>query len=254
MLRGSSTNGFKAVNDTKRPTMYLIIWSYKVVRYRYTFPRSSQNRRYLPRDISLDNVEVLRHDVKRSKSENKGKVPTEMELVLEQTQQGTSYEVSISTEGVEELKRKVKIKGKKKEALLTLRQKPGNPDGYSYWVKTSQDPKPHAHTGPTKIKTSRKLKYMFQDFHYSDTNIKKDGYTRFQHQEQYEHVGPEVTRSQEGKRSQNDDKRLCLVDDLKEVQVHIQVKPIRTSSSLKSKIIIPYSKDDVKKTNLRAQD
>ncbi|GJZ30951.1 hypothetical protein Tco_0575998, partial [Tanacetum coccineum] len=47
-------------------------------------------------------------------------------------------------------------------------------------------------------------------------NIKKDGYTRFQHQEQYEHVGPEVTRSQEGKISQDDDKRLCLVDDLKE--------------------------------------
>ncbi|GJT11032.1 hypothetical protein Tco_0858074 [Tanacetum coccineum] len=34
----------------------------------------------------------------------------------------------------------------------------------------------------------------------------------------YEHVGPEVTRSQEGKRSQDDDKILCLVDDLKEVQ------------------------------------
>ncbi|GJY90255.1 hypothetical protein Tco_0505451 [Tanacetum coccineum] len=55
----------------------------------------------------------------------KGKVPTEMELVLEQTQQGTSYEVSVSTEGVKELKRKVKIKGEKKEALLTLRQKLG---------------------------------------------------------------------------------------------------------------------------------
>ncbi|GKA56488.1 hypothetical protein Tco_0755560 [Tanacetum coccineum] len=47
-----------------------------------------------------------------------------MELVLEQTQQGTSYEVSVSAEGVEELKIKVKIKGEKKEALLTLRQKP----------------------------------------------------------------------------------------------------------------------------------
>ncbi|GJS09915.1 hypothetical protein Tco_0366711 [Tanacetum coccineum] len=44
-----------------------------------------------------------------------------MELVLEQTQQGTSYEVSVSAEGVEELKRKVKIKDEKKEALLTLR-------------------------------------------------------------------------------------------------------------------------------------
>ncbi|GJR52745.1 retrovirus-related pol polyprotein from transposon TNT 1-94 [Tanacetum coccineum] len=92
-VEGSSTNGFKAVNDTKRPTMYLIIWSYKGVRY-------------------------------RSKSDNKGKVPTEMELVLEQTQQGTSYEVSVNAEGVEGLKRKVKIKGERKEALLTLRQKP----------------------------------------------------------------------------------------------------------------------------------
>ncbi|GKA22998.1 hypothetical protein Tco_0708960 [Tanacetum coccineum] len=62
---------------------------------------------------------------KRSKSENKGRVQTEMELVLEQTQQGTSYEVSVSAEGVEELKRKVKIKSEKKEAILTLRQKPG---------------------------------------------------------------------------------------------------------------------------------
>ncbi|GJR79858.1 hypothetical protein Tco_0150643 [Tanacetum coccineum] len=63
--------------------------------------------------------------VRSNISEIKGKVPTEMELVLEQTQQGTSYEVSVSAEGVEELKRKVKIKGEKKEALLTLRQKPG---------------------------------------------------------------------------------------------------------------------------------
>ncbi|GJX13622.1 hypothetical protein Tco_0205380 [Tanacetum coccineum] len=35
----------------------------------------------------------------------------------------TSYEVSVSAEGVEELKRKVKIKDEKKEAILTLRQK-----------------------------------------------------------------------------------------------------------------------------------
>ncbi|GKD10016.1 hypothetical protein Tco_1189701, partial [Tanacetum coccineum] len=84
---------------------------------------SGENQRDLPRDIPLDSVVVLRYE-KRSKSENKGKVPTEMKLVLEQTQQGTSYEVSASTEGVEELKIKVKIKGEKKEALLILRQKP----------------------------------------------------------------------------------------------------------------------------------
>ncbi|GKB87358.1 hypothetical protein Tco_0959630 [Tanacetum coccineum] len=86
--------------------------------------RMDQNQRDLSRDIPLDSVVVLRYE-KRSKSENKGKVSTEMELVLEQTQQGTSYEVSVSAEGVEELKGKVKIKGEKKEALLTLRQKPG---------------------------------------------------------------------------------------------------------------------------------
>ncbi|GJR19675.1 hypothetical protein Tco_0968202 [Tanacetum coccineum] len=55
-------------------------------------------------------------------------------------------------------------------------------------------------------------------------------------------------------RSQDDDKRLCLVDDLKEVQVHIQVKLIGTSSSLKSKITTSCSQDEVKKTSLRAQD
>ncbi|GJU84682.1 copia protein [Tanacetum coccineum] len=54
----------------------------------------NQNQRDLPRDILLDSVVVLRYE-KRSKSENKGRVQTEVELVLEQTQQGTSYEVSI---------------------------------------------------------------------------------------------------------------------------------------------------------------
>ena len=39
---------------------------------------------------------------------------TEIELGLEQTQQGSSGEVSVSTEGVEELKRIKKRKGEKK--------------------------------------------------------------------------------------------------------------------------------------------
>nr|GEU77522.1 hypothetical protein [Tanacetum cinerariifolium] len=47
------------------------------------------------RDNPPVSVEVLRYDIKRSKSENKGIVLTKMELVLEQTQQGTSNEVSI---------------------------------------------------------------------------------------------------------------------------------------------------------------
>nr|GEU60245.1 hypothetical protein [Tanacetum cinerariifolium] len=81
-------------------------------------------RKHGYRDILLDSVVVLRYE-KRSKTKNKGKLPTKMELVLEQTQQGTSYEVLVSTGRVEELIRKVKIKGERKEALLTLRQKPG---------------------------------------------------------------------------------------------------------------------------------
>nr|GEV05643.1 hypothetical protein [Tanacetum cinerariifolium] len=99
---------------------------------RYSFPQSSQNWRDLPRDILLVSVEVHRYDIKKSKSKNKEKGLTEMELVLEHTQQSISTEVLVSTEEVEELKRKVKIKG--------------NTDGRSYWIKTSQDSKPYAHT------------------------------------------------------------------------------------------------------------
>ncbi|GKA18833.1 hypothetical protein Tco_0698748 [Tanacetum coccineum] len=138
-----------------------------------------------------------------------------MELVLEQTQQGSSYEVSVSVEGVEELKRKVKIKGEKKEALLTLRQKPDSyKDGH----------------GGTCDEVS-KLK-----------NFKKDDYTSFQDQEKYEHVGPKVTSTQDGKRSQDDDKRLYSADDLKKLKDHMQVKLKGTSLSLKSKDHYAYHK------------
>ncbi|GJY80752.1 reverse transcriptase domain-containing protein [Tanacetum coccineum] len=92
-------------------------------------------------------------------NEIKGKVPTEKELVLEQTQKGTSYEVSRQSVKVKELQERCIIK-------------------------------------------AFKLSY----------------------QEKYEHVGPDVTRSQEGKRSKDDDKRLGLIDDLKEAINHIHFK------------------------------
>ena len=60
-----------------------------------------QNRKDLPRDNPLDRVEVLRYDEKMRKV-RKGRVPIETELGLEQTQQGSSDEVSVSTEGVGE--------------------------------------------------------------------------------------------------------------------------------------------------------
>nr|GEU36081.1 hypothetical protein [Tanacetum cinerariifolium] len=46
----------------------------------------------------LVSVEVLRYD-RKSKSENMGIVPTKMELILEQTQQGISHEVSVDPYG-----------------------------------------------------------------------------------------------------------------------------------------------------------
>ncbi|GKG17484.1 hypothetical protein Tco_0362441, partial [Tanacetum coccineum] len=73
-------------------------WKSSSILFLFTRPNSVSP----PSVLSLAFVEVLRYDIKRSKSENKRIVPTEMELVLEQTQQGTSHEVSISTEGVEE--------------------------------------------------------------------------------------------------------------------------------------------------------
>ena len=60
-----------------------------------------QNWKDLSRDNPLDRLEVLTNDDKRRKV-RKGRVPTEIELELEQTQQGSSDEVSVSTEGVEE--------------------------------------------------------------------------------------------------------------------------------------------------------
>ncbi|GJV00229.1 hypothetical protein Tco_1329499 [Tanacetum coccineum] len=52
-------------------------------------------------------------------------MPTKIELVPEQTQQGASDEVLVSIEEVEEWKINVQIKGVKKETLHTVRKKPG---------------------------------------------------------------------------------------------------------------------------------
>ncbi|GJR45603.1 retrovirus-related pol polyprotein from transposon TNT 1-94 [Tanacetum coccineum] len=78
------------------PGMATRIWSKDLRFGEYSgVSKVFQNRRDLPRDNPLVSVEVLRYDIKRSKCENKGIVPTEMELELEQTQQGSSHEVSV---------------------------------------------------------------------------------------------------------------------------------------------------------------
>ncbi|GKE37583.1 putative reverse transcriptase domain-containing protein, partial [Tanacetum coccineum] len=82
-----------ANNNNNNNTTGKTYGCYKEPFYHMMFSSFSQNRRDLPMDIPLVSVEVL------------------------------SHEVLVSAERVEELKRKVKIKGEKKEALLTLRQK-----------------------------------------------------------------------------------------------------------------------------------
>ncbi|GJW30858.1 hypothetical protein Tco_0047733 [Tanacetum coccineum] len=111
-----------------------------------------------------------------------------------------------------------------------------NPDGGRSWFKTSQDSLPHGHTRPTYLK-----------------NFKKDENSSFQNQEKYKPVGPKVTSTQDGKRSKDDDSRLCSVDDLKEAQNHMQVKLKGTSSSLKSKDHYTYHKLKDKDSRPRAK-
>ncbi|GKC70166.1 hypothetical protein Tco_1116049, partial [Tanacetum coccineum] len=224
-----------------------------------------KNRRDLPRDIPLDSVVVLRYE-KRSKSENKGKVPTEMELVLEQTQQGTSYEVSVRAEGVEELKRKVKIKGEKKEALLTLRQKSEHQsDTQVITVKMEILLEPTSNklmVGDTLIdfQIDFSVQSVLSALRRSGTpddcdevlklkNLKKDALLKLfklTYQEMYEHVSLKVTSSQDG------EKRLCLADDLKKFKITYshtsQAKGI--SSSLKSMITTPYSQEKEKEKEI----
>nr|GEX73375.1 hypothetical protein [Tanacetum cinerariifolium] len=83
--------------------------------------RSHDSGRDLPRDNPLVIVAVLRYDIKRSKSENKGIMSTEMELVLEQTQQGTSHQVSVTVNSsLRSLKPKRTIESRAKRSSINL--------------------------------------------------------------------------------------------------------------------------------------
>ncbi|GKB28115.1 hypothetical protein Tco_0867516, partial [Tanacetum coccineum] len=76
-------------------------------------------------------------------------------------------------------------------------------------------------------------------------NLKKDALLKlfkFTYQERYEHVGPEVTSSQDG------ETRLCLVDDLKVFKVTFSHsrQDKGTSSNLKSMITTSNHKLKIK--------
>nr|GEV57643.1 putative retroelement [Tanacetum cinerariifolium] len=66
---------------------------------------------------------ILRYDGDEC---DKGRMPTKIELTLEQSQQGVSNDVLVSIEGVEELKINVWINGENKAALTTLKAETGS--------------------------------------------------------------------------------------------------------------------------------
>ncbi|GJY24662.1 hypothetical protein Tco_0398320 [Tanacetum coccineum] len=119
-------------------------------------------------------------------------MPTEMELNMEQPQQGVSYDVSVSIEGVEDVKEifNTTAGNPVKKILLKL-----------------------------NLSDHRKLKEGGEVLKLK--NFKKDAtlkLSKSSNQEWYEHVGPEVTsytRWQSFKMA----KRLCLVDDLKMLKI-----------------------------------
>nr|GEW59338.1 hypothetical protein [Tanacetum cinerariifolium] len=111
----------------KDPLTFDIINGNKEMKYDASVTKTkavSQNQRDLPRDTLLVRVEVLRHDTKRLNVRLETCYPT-YELSSEKTQHGDNEDALVNIEGVKELKRIVRIKGVKKEALYTLRQKPG---------------------------------------------------------------------------------------------------------------------------------
>ncbi|GKA86921.1 hypothetical protein Tco_0808632 [Tanacetum coccineum] len=154
---------------------------------------------------------------------------TKIELTLEQTQQGVSDEVLAETGSIHMLSEILKL--------------------LSCIEDSHHGPSDAMHNPPQPLKVilmviaagRDKSRFIATSSNSNDIllklkNFKKDGYLSFQDQEKYEHVGPKVTSTQEGKRSRVNDKKLCLVDDLKMLKDHMQVKLNGTSSSLKSKI------------------
>ncbi|GJS04307.1 hypothetical protein Tco_0320815 [Tanacetum coccineum] len=203
---------------------------------------------------------------------------TKTELTLEQTQQGVSDKVLAETESIHMLSETPKLLSGIEDSHhgpIDVMHNPSHPLKVSQKTlvsflieitRISIDFLTPKHQSDTKVftmtmeilpdPTSNKLCGSFEmlcEEVLKLKNFKKDGYTSFQNQEKYEHVGLKVTSTQDGKRSQDDDKRLCLVDDLKEVQVHIQVKLKGTSSSLKSKDRYTYHKLKDKDSRPRAK-
>nr|GEV45113.1 hypothetical protein [Tanacetum cinerariifolium] len=102
-------------------------------------------------------------------------VPTEMELVLEQTQQGTSHEVSISTKWVEESKRIVRTKGVKKEALYTTlgRNQTGHAEDDTVDYALMAFNSSNSGSDTENLKKKKELKTKLENFQSSSKGLSK---------------------------------------------------------------------------------
>ncbi|GJU13945.1 hypothetical protein Tco_1136341 [Tanacetum coccineum] len=132
---------------------------------------------------------------KRSKSENKGKVPTEMELVLELTQQGSSHEVSVAvSSSLRLLEPKRTIESRAKRSSINL------------------------------VRTLIRKEINYEDGIHAEPTSKSSSYER-SHKGVKASANSDIvfffTSAQDGDPLQ-DDVRLCLGDDLKNAQDHSQ--------------------------------
>ncbi|GJY40918.1 hypothetical protein Tco_0428188 [Tanacetum coccineum] len=165
-----------------------------------------------------------------------------MELTLEQTQQGVSYESLSKTLRFDDEKGNVRKKGLKKEGLQHLaetkhvefdesdtyvlerfKNSAGNPIKEILLKLNLPDHRILKDKGEVK-EFQRSFRHSnIERLYRSDKvlklkNFKKDATLKLfksTNQERYEHVGPEVTSSQDGQGHKMAKKRLCLVDDLK---------------------------------------
>ncbi|GKB58951.1 hypothetical protein Tco_0915137 [Tanacetum coccineum] len=195
-------------------------------------------------------------------------MPTEMELTLEQTQQGVSYEVSVFTMKMEILLEPTSNKLMVEHAeydesntyvLERFNTTAGNPVKKILLQLNLSDHRILKDGGG--VLKSKKFKEVFVTlipnvFLKSDEvlklkNFKKDATLKLSkstNQERYEHVGPEVASSQDGKVSRwRRDCAWLMISRCSRSQCQIQVQG--TSSIQKSMITAKYSQENAKRTS-----
>ncbi|GJX00349.1 hypothetical protein Tco_0184262 [Tanacetum coccineum] len=187
---------------------------------------------------------------------------TEMELTLEQTQQGVSYEVSVSIEGVEEMKKKCKDKGLLSYTMLIssniirvlhmslviLPEHPSDTEVFTMKMEILLEPTSN------KLMLGNPVKKIFLKLNLSDHRILKDGGEVKEVQRSFCHSDTErLSRSDEVLKLKNFKKDATLKlskstnqERCSRSQCQIQVQG--TSSIQKSMITTTNSQENVKRS------